>query len=140
MIALLLLMLAQNAPSSETTGRVFPAKQLTCTVTTPDSATFTVTVMENNGVARVKSTREELFPSGVFVVAPAYISRSEGGKPVDYRVSISGDRPTGQYSIGMKVEGGVPVQVWLRIMPPGPYRSDRSREIGSAQCTAEKNS
>ena len=137
MIAVLL-MLAQDVPPSETTGRAFPAKQLTCIVTTPDSATFSVAVKESNGVAQLKSTREDLFPSGVFTVAPAFISRSADGMPVNYRVSISGDRPTGQYSMGMKVEGGIPVQVWLRMMPPGPFRSDRSREIGSAQCTAEK--
>lgn len=140
MIAALLIMLAQDAPVSETTGRAFPAKQLACTVTTPDGATFAMTVKEKNGEVTLKSAREDLFPSGAFAVAPSYITRSEGGKPVDYRVSISSERPTGIFSMGMKVESGVPTQAWLRMMPPGPYRSDRSREIGSAQCSAEKKS
>ena len=141
MIALLI-MLAQESPPplSMATGRAFPAERLVCDVTAPDNATFTVAVKEKNGTATLKSSREDLFPSGNFVVAPAAISRIEDGKPVDYRVSIAGERPSGTFSLGMKVEGGVATQAWLRLMPPGPYRSDRFRNIGSARCIAEKKS
>ncbi|MBX3594518.1 MAG: hypothetical protein KF783_08590 [Sphingomonas sp.] len=127
-------------PVSPGAGRAFPAARLMCGVTTPDNVTFTVAIKAKADSATLKSSREDLFPSGGFTVAPALITRRSGGDAVDYRVSLSSDRPTGRFSLGMNVEGGVVTKSWLRMMPPGPFRSDRSRELGSARCTAEKKS
>lgn len=85
----------------------------------------------------VKSTRDEVFPSGEYLIGSSFITRRVGGLAADYRVGFSSVRKAGQFSLNMQVINGRPEKVWLRLMPEGPYRSDRFREIGSAECAAK---
>lgn len=138
MIISAILALAQSAPLSEETGKAFPSDHLMCTVNASPSP-FSLDIKRRAGDPNVlvESTRDEVFPSGKYLIGSSFIARRVDGRAADYRVGFSSVRKAGQFSLNMQVVDGRPEKVWLRLMPEGPYRSDRFREIGSAECVAK---
>ncbi|WP_171015312.1 MULTISPECIES: hypothetical protein [unclassified Sphingomonas] len=138
MIVTAILVLLQSAPPSEDSSRVFPADRLVCNVAASPAA-FVLSMEHRAGDARVrvKSTRDDAFPSGDYVLGRSFVTRRENDQPVDYRVGLSASHKAGEFSLNMQVVNGRPARSWLRLMPPGPYRSDRLQELGAAECVVK---
>jgi hypothetical protein len=133
-----ILALVQSAPLSEDMGRAFPADHLVCTVNA-SPASFALDIKRRAGGPNVlvTSARDDVFPSGEYLIGSSFITRRVDGRAADYRVGFSSIRKAGQFSLNMQVIDGRPEKIWLRLMPEGPYRSDRFQEIGSAACAAK---
>ncbi len=140
---MIMLLLAQASPPplDVTFGPAFPADRLACVATVGENAPFAMMVrVKKSGrknIAELRSDRPDLFPTGKYEISDASIMRQADGKPVDYRVSMSGSQSAGRYTLGMIVKNNVPESGWLRFLPAGqPFRSDLIQSLGTIDCSA----